>query len=92
MAALNPASTWTVSVRHLLGINNTVTGNTINEACAGILLGTAHPIPPPPNTFMNVTNTTLAGDVCPLPVADYASGAMIERLSGQTFFLPPIAI
>ena len=29
-----------VSVRHLPGSNNTVTGNTINEACAGILLGT----------------------------------------------------
>jgi hypothetical protein len=46
------------------GINNTVTGNTINEACAGILLGTGSPNTTAPNTFSNVTNTTLGGDTC----------------------------
>jgi Right handed beta helix region len=46
------------------GINNTVTGNTINEACAGILLGTGTPNTTTPNIFLNVTNTTLAGDTC----------------------------
>jgi hypothetical protein len=46
------------------GIKNTVTGNTINEACAGILLGTGTPNTTAPNTFSNVTNTTLAGDTC----------------------------
>ena len=46
------------------GINNTVTGNTINEACAGILLGTGTPNTTAPNSFLNVTNTTLAGDTC----------------------------
>jgi hypothetical protein len=48
------------------GNNNTVEGNTINEACAGILLGTGtgNIYGPPNNTFNNVTNTTLAGDVC----------------------------
>ena len=47
------------------GSNNTVTKNTINEACAGVLVGpssTGNTIGP--NTFGNVTNTTLAGDVC----------------------------
>jgi hypothetical protein len=47
------------------GNNNTVTGNTINEACAGVLLGTGTGNVTSPNTFFNVTNTTLAGDTCP---------------------------
>jgi hypothetical protein len=47
------------------GNNNTVTNNTINEACAGILLGTGTGTAYSPNTFYNVTKTTLAGDVCP---------------------------
>jgi hypothetical protein len=46
------------------GSGNTVTGNTINEACAGILLGTGTNTNISPNTFMNDTNTTLAGDTC----------------------------
>jgi hypothetical protein len=46
------------------GSSNTVTGNTINEACAGILLGTGSSNTTAPNTFSNVTNTTLAGDTC----------------------------
>jgi parallel beta-helix repeat protein len=46
------------------GSNNTVTGNTVNEACAGILLGTGTNPNISANTFMNVTNTTLAGDTC----------------------------
>jgi len=46
------------------GINNTVTGNTINEACAGILLGTGTPNTIGSNFFSNVTNTKLAGDTC----------------------------
>jgi hypothetical protein len=46
------------------GSGNTVTSNTINEACAGILLGSGASNTTAPNTFSNVTNTTLAGDVC----------------------------
>jgi parallel beta-helix repeat protein len=46
------------------GSNNTVTGNTINEGCAGILLGSGTNDTTSPNTFMNVTHTTLTGDVC----------------------------
>ncbi len=50
------------------GSNDTVTSNTINEACAGILLGTGTGNTTTGNTFFNVTNTTLAGDTCtPLP-------------------------
>ena len=50
------------------GSNNTVTRNTINEACAGILLGTGTGNITSPDNFMNVTYTTLSGDVCPAPV------------------------
>jgi parallel beta-helix repeat protein len=56
------------------GSNNTVTGNTINEACAGILLGSGTGNTTAPNTFLNVTNTTLAGDVCTPAVGPIANG------------------
>jgi hypothetical protein len=46
------------------GNNNTATGNGINEACAGVLMGTGSNNTQSTNTFANVTNTTLAGDVC----------------------------
>jgi hypothetical protein len=49
------------------GNGNTVEHNTINEACAGILeAGTGNVVAP--NTFLNVTNTVLAGDTC-APIA-----------------------
>jgi hypothetical protein len=47
------------------GSGTTVTGNTINEACAGVLLGTGSGNTTAPNTYLNVTNTTLVGDACP---------------------------
>jgi hypothetical protein len=47
------------------GINNTAKNNTINEPCAGILLGTGSPNTVGPNTFFNVTFTTLADNSCP---------------------------
>ncbi len=46
------------------GSGNSVTRNTINEACAGILLGTGGSNTTAPNVFLNVANTTLAGDTC----------------------------
>jgi parallel beta helix pectate lyase-like protein len=56
------------------GNNNTVTGNNIHEACAGILLGTGTGNTSSPNEFFDVTNTTLAGDVCPAAVAAATAG------------------
>jgi hypothetical protein len=47
------------------GTGTTVTGNTINEACAGVLLGTGSGNITAPNNYLNVTNTTLVGDTCP---------------------------
>jgi hypothetical protein len=49
------------------GNNNSITDNTINEACAGVLLGTGTGTTYSPNTYLNVTNTTLAGDTCTPP-------------------------
>jgi hypothetical protein len=46
------------------GDNNSVTKNVINEACAGILLGTGTGNTSSPNTYYNVTSTTMAGDTC----------------------------
>ena len=47
------------------GNNNTVSKNTVNEACAGILLGSGSGNTfPIANIVANVANTTLAGDVC----------------------------
>jgi hypothetical protein len=51
------------------GTNDTVTHNTINEPCAGILLGSSATSTVVPNTFLNVTHTTLPGDSCPVALA-----------------------
>lgn len=58
------------------GSNNTVTGNTINEACAGILLGSGTGNTTGPNTFTNVTTTKLNGDVCS-PLVGAAADAQV---------------
>jgi hypothetical protein len=65
------------------GSGNTVTSNTINEACAGILLGSGASNTTAPNTFSNVTNTTLAGDVCSPAdgVTANTHGALSEKRS-----------
>ena len=46
------------------GTNNTVKNNTINEPCAGVLLGSGTPNTTSSNTFFNVTFTTLSGNSC----------------------------
>jgi parallel beta-helix repeat protein len=47
------------------GNNNTVSKNTVNEACAGILKGNGSGNTfPIANVVANVTNTSLAGDTC----------------------------
>ena len=49
-----------------------VSGNILNEACAGILNGTSGNSISATNTFFNVTNTILVGDSCTVPQADSA--------------------
>jgi hypothetical protein len=56
------------------GNNNTVTGNTINEACAGVLTGTGSGNTVSPNTTYNVTNVTFGGDACPVGWPPQSSG------------------
>jgi parallel beta-helix repeat protein len=64
------------------GLGNTVTGNTINEACAGILYGTgsasglaAH------NSFVNVVGMVSPGDVCTAPPAPLVVTAAVPLFS-----------
>jgi hypothetical protein len=74
------------------GSNNTVTLNSINEACAGILLGSGTNNTIAPNTFLNVTNTTLAGDVCTPavgPAANVMESSATKRLSFRPSPLKP---
>jgi hypothetical protein len=52
------------------GNHNTVTQNTITEACAGVLLGTGTGnIVKTNNVYNGVNHTTLAGDTCTVPAA-----------------------
>jgi hypothetical protein len=61
------------------GNSNTVKSNTINEACAGILLGTGSGNTTAPNVFYNVVNTTLAGDSCTSPTYAMARRGTAKR-------------
>src|ERR1700693_1413710 len=50
------------------GSNSTVKSNTINESCAGVLIGpSTSSDTTAPNTYSNVAYETLAGDSCTLP-------------------------
>jgi parallel beta-helix repeat protein len=54
------------------GLGNTVSNNTVNESCAGILYGTGSPSGlAAHNSFANVVSAVSAGDVCtpPAPLA-----------------------
>jgi hypothetical protein len=66
------------------GNNNTVGKNTVNEACAGILLGsgTGNTFPIA-NVVANVANTSLAGDVCTPAVL------RVSRVDSQGHSLSP---
>jgi Periplasmic copper-binding protein (NosD) len=64
--------------------NNVVSGNTVNEACAGILVGTmAGPNSIGSNTFFNARNTVLTADRCapPLTAARPGSASSVNTLS-----------
>jgi hypothetical protein len=68
---------------NLTGNDNTVSSNTIDEACAGILTGTGttgNTISP--DTFFNVTNTTQSGDTC------LATPAPAKQRAGKRAFRP----
>ena len=74
------------------GSNNTVSRNTVNEACAGILVGGSSNTISATNTFANVVNITLAGDVCAVTASStvatskFSSQATIQVSSqGRTY-------
>jgi hypothetical protein len=52
------------SLGTISGNNNSATTNTINEACTGVLTGTGTGNTFSPNSYANVTTTTMGGDVC----------------------------
>jgi len=56
--------TCTTATGGVSGNGNSAGSNTINEACAGVLLGTGTGNSPGTNTLYNVSNITLAGDSC----------------------------
>jgi parallel beta-helix repeat protein len=64
------------------GLGNTVTGNTINESCAGILTGTGSPSGlAAHNSFVNVVSMVSPGDVCTPPPAPLAVTAAVPLFS-----------
>jgi Periplasmic copper-binding protein (NosD) len=66
------------------GVNNSVANNTLNEPCAGILLGSSAPNTVGPNTFLNVTHTTLAGNSCPAAAAAASKLAALSEIHSST--------
>jgi hypothetical protein len=55
------------------GNDNSISGNTINEACAGVLLGTASATGVS-GSFYNVGSVTMPGDQCPAASSDVKAG------------------
>jgi len=68
------------------GTNNTVKNNTINEPCAGVLLGSGTPNTTSSNTFFNVTFTTLSGNSCAAGSA--ASTGLAESIQNHPALRP----
>lgn len=66
------------------GSNNIVIRNTVNEACAAILLGGSGNTISALNTFANVANTTLAGDVCTVSVPSALAKSQVSS-QGHNF-------
>jgi len=71
------------------GNSNTITGNTITESCAAVLLGTGTGNTVSPNTSYAVTNTTLAGDVCPAATQTVAGANALKTATPKHASLRP---
>ena len=70
------------------GNGNTATGNVVNEACAGILLGTGTGNTFSPNSYYNVVNTTMSGDTCISPTFGPAQGAAKASRARPSAYIP----
>lgn len=67
------------------GLGNTVSNNTVNESCAGILYGTGSPSGlAAHNSFFNVVSVVSAGDVCAPPPAPLAVTAAVPLFSAAS--------
>ena len=62
--------------------NNQVQNNTINEACAGVLLGSGTGTKVMGNNYFNVVNVTLAGDSCPVAAVGAPALAGVNAANG----------
>jgi parallel beta-helix repeat protein len=67
------------------GASNNVSSNAVNDACAGILVGGTGNTIATSNTFANVTNLTLNGDVCPVAASSVMATSEAVSQPGRTF-------
>jgi len=68
------------------GIGNSATGNTITEACVGILLGSSSGGTFQNNSFFDTVYKTSSGDVCPAPPT--SAGAQVAGRTGRHALSP----
>jgi parallel beta-helix repeat protein len=67
---------------------NTVSSNTVNEACAGILVGGTAQQSIGSNIIYNVNYVVLAGDQCPAPQPTSIAAAAMTMVGGAARFSP----
>lgn len=65
------------------GNHSTVTGNTINEACAGVLTGSGTLNNVSGNITSNVVETSASGDTCPVSMGPMMSGMSSVRTAAK---------
>jgi hypothetical protein len=70
------------------GSENTLMSNVVNEACAGILLGTGTGNTITPNSYYNVVNTTMSGDTCTSPTYGPAPAAAKASRARPSAYVP----
>lgn len=58
---------------------NIVTGNTVQESCAGILLGTLSGNTTTPNTYVNDLGTVVSGNLCASNLAEKPGNKLVRR-------------
>jgi hypothetical protein len=72
-----------------VGGGATVSGNNLNEACAGVLNGTPGNTISASNAYFNTVNTTLAGDACPVAGVATIAQPQIAGTGQNSIWLQP---
>jgi parallel beta-helix repeat protein len=67
------------------GTGNNVSRNAVNDACAGVLVGGTGNTIATSNTFANVTNLTLNGDVCTVTASSVMAASEAVSQPARTF-------